>query len=426
MSAWNVPSSTNPDYIFDDKESLKKSVSEDYLITEELGMGAFGVVKKAMNIMDQRVVAIKSIRKTDCKPEELVLEVRLQRLFIDFPGVVKIEQVYESVNKINIVMEYISGGELFDAIVENEFYSEADASNLVKQIVNIVEYLHSKNVVHRDLKPENLLFEKKGSKTLKLIDFGIASILDDTHPRLFEVVGSRTYMAPEIHMRTGYGKAVDLYSTGVIMYILLCGYPPFDYEQGIYELAFGSPEWDQISTTAKDIIRLLLDPDPAKRYTATQLKNIQWISGKEVPKDKLDNNIHKTIKNYVDTTKMKARIGGERGGGHRPRVMSIFSLANPNSPETPPFPNVKKPEKKKKSKNKEQELIELLKSEIANHGKGFNKLNEDVHKLQNTTQNPILKDQMDGIGKEIHIMINAFHELQQGITPKLNKAIPKT
>jgi len=317
--------------------------------------------------------------------------------------------------KVNIVMEYISGGELFDAIVENEFYSEADAAALIRQMVTTIEYVHSKNVVHRDLKPENLLFEKKGSNVLKLIDFGIAAVVDESRPKLYEIVGSRTYMAPEIHMRTGYGKPVDMYSIGVIMYILLCGYPPFDYDQGIYELAFGSPEWDPISVTSKEIIKSLLDHDYNKRPTPTQLKNHQWISGKEVPKEKLENNIHKSIRNWMDTSKMKARIGGDRGG-YRPRVMSIFSMMNNNPPPVA---------QKKNNKSKEQVLIESLKTEINNHAKGFIKLTEQVHKLENTTPNEILKDQMNSISQELAMMTNAFNELQQGFTPKLNNILKK-
>jgi len=335
-------------------------------------------------------------------------------MFSEFQGVAKIECVYESKKKINIVMEYISGGELFDAIVENEFYSESDAAALIRQIVTTIEYVHSKNVVHRDLKPENLLFDKKGSTVLKLIDFGIAAIVDESRPNLYEIVGSRTYMAPEIHMRTGYGKPVDMYSIGVIMYILLCGYPPFDYDQGIYELSFGSPEWDPISTTAKDIIRSLLDHDFNKRPNATQLRYHQWVSGKEVPKEKLENNIHKSIRNWMDTTKMKARIGGERGG-YRPRVMSIFQMINNNN-NTPPVPQ-------KNTKNKEQILIESLKTEINNHAKGFIKLTEQVHKLEITTSNEILKDQMNSISQELAMMTNAYNELHQGFTQKLNKSL---
>jgi len=240
-------------------------------------------------------------------------------------------------------------------------------------------------------------------------------MLDEAHPKLYEIVGSRTYMAPEIHMRSGYGKPVDLYSIGVVMYILLCGYPPFDYEQGIYELAFGSPEWDPISVTAKDIIKSLLDADANRRPTATQLKSHQWVGGKEVPKERLENNIHKSIRNWMDTTRMKARIGGDRGG-YRPRVMSIFSMFN-NAPPvtTQPGPGY--------NKNKEQELIDALKTDISNHGKGFSKLSEEVHKLGNTTANEILKDQMDAIEKDLAVMTNAYSELQQGMIPKLNKAL---
>jgi len=268
--------------------------------------------------------------------------------------------------------------------------------------------------VHRDLKPENLLFEKKGFSTLKIIDFCIGAIVDENRPKLYEIVGSRTYMAPEIHMRTGYSKPVDMYAIGVIMYILLCGYPPFDYDQGIYDLAFGSPEWDNISTTAKDIIKNLLDHDYNKRSTPTQLKNHKWITGKEAPKEKLENNIQKSIRHWMDTSKMKARIGGDRGG-YRPRVMSIFQMMNNSAPPVP----------QKASKNKEQELIETLKIEINNHARGFTKLSEQVHKLENSTSNEILKDQMNNFCQDLALMTNAYNELQQGFTPKINNILKK-
>jgi serine/threonine protein kinase len=174
---------------------------------------------------------------------------------------------------LDIIMELITGGELFDKIVEIEHYSEADAANLMKQIADAVQICHDKNVVHRDLKPENLLFEDPQSNKLKLIDFGVAEVLEPGKS-LKGIVGSRTYMAPEVAANVPYGKpvgtlsnpqlrkvdvsdrfcrarAIDMYSAGIIMYILLCGFPPFDPEQGIVELEYPSPEWDDVSQTAK-------------------------------------------------------------------------------------------------------------------------------------------------------------------------------
>jgi len=240
--------------------------------------------------------------------------------------------VYEGLNKVHIVMELITGGELFDAIIANESYSEQDAGKLVKQIVTTVDFLHTKNIVHRDLKPENLLFRDKQSQILKLIDFGIATIMEPGK-QLFEIVGSRTYMAPEIHMRSGYGKPVDAYAMGVIMYILLCGYPPFDYDQGIYNLAFNSPEWDDVSVIAKELIINLLQEDQNKRLTTTQLLKHPWISSSETLSNKpIHSSVRGTIKSYRDCNKLMNSLAGSRRGNPTAekdnRRASIFGMFN--------------------------------------------------------------------------------------------------
>jgi len=147
--------------IFADKDAKRHSIGDDYDITEKLGVGSFGVVKKGKHRVSGIEVAVKAMRKADCKPEELKSEVNLLRIMKGYSGVVSLEDVYETHKDVSLVMEFISGGELFDAIVENEFYSERDAADLVRQVVTTVEHVHSKNIVHRDLKPENLLFEKK-------------------------------------------------------------------------------------------------------------------------------------------------------------------------------------------------------------------------------------------------------------------------
>jgi len=298
------------DYLFPNEISHKRSFKEDYDITDNLGSGAFGVVRKARSKQDTNLyVAIKTINKADCKPEELFAEVKLLRLLAGSKGIVHMYDVYESIEKVNIVMELISGGELFDAILENVNYSELEASKLAKQIACIVEYLHGKNIVHRDLKPENLLFSDKQNNILKLIDFGIATIVEDKK-KLVEVVGSRSYMAPEIHMRTGYHKPVDTYAIGVIIYILLCGYPPFDFDQGIYELAFNSPEWDPISDTVKELISNLLQDDQTKRYTASALVKHPWLKGIGTSTTPLGQGLKGTIKNFRDYNNLVQQMAG--------------------------------------------------------------------------------------------------------------------
>eukprot|EP01124_Arcella_intermedia_P010920 TRINITY_DN17421_c0_g1_i1.p1 TRINITY_DN17421_c0_g1~~TRINITY_DN17421_c0_g1_i1.p1 ORF type:complete len:483 (+),score=112.70 TRINITY_DN17421_c0_g1_i1:198-1451(+) len=404
-------------------------------------MGAFGVVKKGVNKFTGGHVAIKVIRKTDCKPEELRSEVNLLRLVKGYPGIVSLENVYETNKDVSIVMEYISGGELFDAIVENEFYSEKDAADLIRQLTTTVEYVHSKHIVHRDLKPENLLFEKRGSSTLKLIDFGIATLLPESG-QLYEVVGSRTYMAPEIDRRCGYGKPVDMYSVGVIMYILLCGYPPFDFDQGIYELAFGSPEWDDISSIAKDIIRNLLQEDGTKRYTAAELKVHPWISGKEAPQQILNNNIHNTIKHYIAFNQATAKVAGDRQN-RRMSIYGLFNIARDTNVMKSPqvFPPSNSPVEAKKKfvittpnnssanltplepeNNPEVELIKGLKNKMWDHWKGFGKIKDIALQIIQSTRNETLKEQLMELVKEIDFLSNEYKGLLDTSTPKLRQA----
>jgi serine/threonine protein kinase len=251
------------DYYFPD--SKKTKVSVDYDIIQKLGVGSFGFVKKGRNKRNGELVAIKCCEKNKCPPTPLIQEVELLKLVRGNDSVVQLIEVYESKTKINMVMEFICGGELFDKIVELESYKEADAAKLFKQIVEGVKYCHSMNVVHRDLKPENLMFADEEATVLKLIDFGVSAILSSDDDILYDRVGTRTYMAPEISKLTGYGKPCDLYSLGVILYILLVGYPPFDEEEGITDLEFPADDWEGISQEVISLIRNLLSDNPTER-----------------------------------------------------------------------------------------------------------------------------------------------------------------
>jgi len=324
-------------------DSIKRSVSKDFEILERLGNGAFGVVKRAKNMKTGEVIAIKSLKKAACKPKELQDEVRILRLVNDHPSIVKLRGVYESKNRVNILMELITGGELFDKIVEIESYSETDAAGLIGQVADAVEHCHNNGVIHRDLKPENLLFENENSNVLKLIDFGVAYQLPPSGLVTSGLVGSRTYMAPEIQKGMPYGKPCDMYSIGVILYIILCGYPPFDPDEGIYDLDFPEDDWKDVSTTAKEIIVNLLDDDPSKRYTAAQLKNLNWTQGKDTSKKALRNTVRSMHKfntyRKVKTTQMGTRtkrvsVFGTFGlSAKKPEVASLSS--------TPDDPNLR-------------------------------------------------------------------------------------
>lgn len=222
---------------------------------------------------------------------------------------------------------------MFDKIVEYEFYSEKDAAELVYQILSVVKYLHARGIVHRDLKPENLLFEDESAKRLKLCDFGLAEKIKENEI-MYNVVGSPTYMAPEITTGNGYGKPVDMYSIGVIMYILLCGYPPFEPEEGIIDLEFPSPEWDSIQDSVKKLISLLLDKDPSKRPTAEQCLQHPWISGDQASRKALVGTVrmmdaYNTIRRNPGAT-MRQKDGGPNKAG----VMNLFAAGAP-SPRQP-------------------------------------------------------------------------------------------
>jgi calcium/calmodulin-dependent protein kinase I len=231
-------------------------------------------------------VAIKVVDKTGAKnkPEMLTNEVNIL-LKVDHPNIIKLLDLFDSEKVLYFVMEEVTGGELFDRIVEKEQYTEKDAKEVLRHLFDAIKYIHSLGIVHRDLKPENLLLASEKDDTLiKLTDFGLSKIYSKDQ-MLLTACGTPGYVAPEILLSNGYNPAVDLWSTGVIMYILLCGYPPFYSENdaqlfesilnGNYH--FHSPYWDNISADAKDLISKLLVVDPKDRLTAADALQHKWL-----------------------------------------------------------------------------------------------------------------------------------------------------
>lgn len=320
-------------------DSKKNAITDEFLIKEQLGAGKFSIVKKAVNKKSGEEVAIKIINKRIVEVEELVKEVAIMKEIDEHPGVIHLKDVYEDEKNFYIVIDLVTGGELFDKIVELEFYSEKSAAGLMHQIVSVVAYLHNKDIVHRDLKPENLLFEDKTAVKLKLCDFGLAEIVTKGTV-LQAVVGSPTYMAPEILAGTGYGKQVDMYSIGVIMYILLCGYPPFEPEEGIVDLEFPSPEWDGISDAAKQLITLLLDKDPNIRPSSAQMLEHSWVRGTQASSSALVGTI-RTMKTFNTVRRTGGTMRQTNKPAAQPQKGSVFALfgnPNPSQPAQPTQP----------------------------------------------------------------------------------------
>ncbi|XP_064486717.1 calcium/calmodulin-dependent protein kinase type 1-like [Ornithodoros turicata] len=292
-----------------DKEAV--SVEDKYEFKDLLGTGAFSQVVLAESKDTPGVMhAIKCIDKKALKGKEDSLENEIKVLRrLKHPNIVQLLETYEDKSKVYLVMELVTGGELFDRIVEKGSYTEKDASDLIRQILEAVDYMHTQGVVHRDLKPENLLYYSPDEESKIMIsDFGLSKMEDSGI--MATACGTPGYVAPEVLAQKPYGKAVDVWSIGVIAYILLCGYPPFydESDANLFaqilkgEFEFDSPYWDEISDSAKDFIRHLICVDVENRYTCKQALAHPWISGNTAS----DKNIHGSVseqlkKNFAKT-----------------------------------------------------------------------------------------------------------------------------
>uniref|UniRef100_A0AAZ3P302 Protein kinase domain-containing protein n=1 Tax=Oncorhynchus tshawytscha TaxID=74940 RepID=A0AAZ3P302_ONCTS len=301
--------------------------------------GAFSEVVLAEEKGTQRLVAIKCIPKKALQGKENNIENEIAVLHrIKHTNIVSLEDIFESTSHLYLVMQLVSGGELFDRIVEKGFYTERDASQLIHQILDAVKYLHDMGIVHRDLKPENLLYYSMDEDSKIMIsDFGLSKI-EDTGSVMSTACGTPGYVAPEVLAQKPYSKAVDCWSIGVISYILLCGYPPFYdendaklFEQILKaEYEFDSPYWDDISDSAKDFICHLMEKDFMKRYTTDQALQHPWICGDTA----LDKNIHESVsaqikKNFAKS-KWKQAFNATAVVRHMRRLQLGTSLEGPS------------------------------------------------------------------------------------------------
>lgn len=276
----------------------KGDIKDRYLFDKTLGQGSFGEVKKIKNKTSGEEFAVKIINKADMQPDDLIaLQTEVEILSqIDHPNVVKLHEVWEDKSKFYMVMEIMTGGELFDRVVEKDHYSEKEAADTIRPIVDAIRYCHNMGVAHRDLKPENLLYATKDPHSIiKISDFGLAKVYDSN--LMMTQCGTPSYVAPEVLEGKGYDETVDFWSIGIILYILLCGFPPFYDEDNdkLFELIakakveFPNPYWENISDSAKDLIRKLLCPDPSKRLKADGILAHPWMAGDETPRKNLPN-----------------------------------------------------------------------------------------------------------------------------------------
>ncbi|CAF1053917.1 unnamed protein product [Rotaria sp. Silwood1] len=266
--------------------------TDEYDLKEELGKGAFSIVRRCIQKSSGQEFAAKIIntKKLSTRDhQKLEREARICRQ-LKHPNIVRLHDSIAEEGFHYLVFDLVTGGELFEDIVAREFYSEADASHCIQQILEAVRHCHENNIVHRDLKPENLLLASKTKgAAVKLADFGLAIEVNGEQTQWYGFAGTPGYLSPEVLKKEPYGKPVDIWACGVILYILLVGYPPFwDEDQhrlynqikaGAYD--YPSPEWDTVTTEAKRLIDSMLNINPSRRISATDALKHPWICQRE-------------------------------------------------------------------------------------------------------------------------------------------------
>ncbi|KAJ7525320.1 hypothetical protein O6H91_17G045500 [Diphasiastrum complanatum] len=253
-----------------------------YDLGRELGRGQFGVIRHCTSKITGEELACKSIEKRRLTnpgdAEDVRREIQVLERLSCHPNIVELKAVYEDLEFVHLVMELCEGGELFDRIIEKKAFSEAEAAKVLKTLMEVVQYCHGHGILHRDLKPENILLAtREASSPIKVADFGLARCFKPDN-KFSEMAGSAYYIAPEV-LRGEYGEAIDVWSAGIVLYILLTGVPPFwdETEEGIFEaIRIGNFDlscdpWTSISSAAKELVKGMICPDVEKRLTPLQV-----------------------------------------------------------------------------------------------------------------------------------------------------------
>ncbi|XP_058050295.1 calcium/calmodulin-dependent protein kinase type II subunit beta isoform X7 [Ahaetulla prasina] len=335
--------------------------TDEYQLYEEIGKGAFSVVRRCVKLCTGHEYAAKIIntKKLSARDhQKLEREARICRL-LKHSNIVRLHDSISEEGFHYLVFDLVTGGELFEDIVAREYYSEADASHCIHQILESVTYIHHYAIVHRDLKPENLLLASKcKGAAVKLADFGLAIEVQGDQQAWFGFAGTPGYLSPEVLRKEAYGKPVDIWACGVILYILLVGYPPFwDEDQhklyqqikaGAYD--FPSPEWDTVTPEAKNLINQMLTINPAKRITAHEALKHPWVCQRSTVASMMHRqetveclkkfNARRKLKGAILTTMLATRnfsaaksLLNKKADGVKPQTNSTKGSAGVTSPK---------------------------------------------------------------------------------------------
>ncbi|PIN11173.1 Ca2+/calmodulin-dependent protein kinase, EF-Hand protein superfamily [Handroanthus impetiginosus] len=294
-----------------------EDIKAHYNLGKELGRGQFGVTHLCTEIATGQQYACKSISKrklvSKSDKEDMRREIQIMQHLSGQANIVEFKGAYEDKHSVHLVMELCAGGELFDRIIAKGHYSERQAAAVCRNIVKVVQICHFMGVMHRDLKPENfLLSDKSENAPLKATDFGLSVFIEEGKVYK-DIVGSAYYVAPEV-LRRKYGKEVDIWSAGVMLYILLSGVPPFwaETERGIFDailrghIDFASEPWPSISDGAKDLVGKMLTQDPKKRITAAEVLEHPWLrEGGEASDKPIDSAVLSRMKQFRAMNKLK-------------------------------------------------------------------------------------------------------------------------